>query len=175
VVADQAARPLCFSPDGAWLAWVQKDQTIHVRDMASASNHDLPGARSAFNTYALDFLSDSRRLTWINEREAGETWDVVSRQRVGEYGGRDGPAAQNLAGAVSRDGAWSARGGRTITLWDVDSGRQLLALPEEQSRVYALAWSPDRRRLAVGTADGGVALWSIPAIRAELARLGLDW
>jgi WD40 repeat protein len=172
-LTDQAAGQVCFSPDGRRLAWVQRDQAVRVHDLAAGREIDLPGARSAFNTYALDFFPDGR-LCWINERGGGEVWDVAAGRRAATFGGQEG-AARSLAGALSRDGAWSAQGGRLIALWDVPSGRQLFALPEEPSKVYALAWAPDRQQLAVGTSDGGLALWSIPAIRAELTRLGLEW
>ena len=45
----------------------------------------------------------------------------------------------------------------------------------QSSPVIALAWSPNRSYLAVGSADGGLALWDLPAVRSKLARLGLDW
>jgi WD40 repeat protein len=51
----------------------------------------------------------------------------------------------------------------------------LVALPRENSPVIALAWSPNRSYLAVGSADGGLALWDMPAVRSQLAGLGLDW
>jgi tetratricopeptide (TPR) repeat protein len=38
-----------------------------------------------------------------------------------------------------------------------------------------IAWSPDRERLAVGLADGGLAIWNVPKIKDQLARIGLAW
>src|SRR5262249_5355820 len=68
-----------------------------------------------------------------------------------------------------------AVGNRAISLWDAQTGRLLLALPRENSPVIALAWSPNRDYLAVGSADGGLALWNLPAVRSKVAGVGLDW
>jgi WD40 repeat protein len=175
VVTNRPAGSVCFSPEGAWLAWVEEDRTVHVRDLAGGGSRTLAAARSTGEPYGLAFLPDGRRLIGISELGVSELWDVATGQPAGALADGGTAAAHNPTGALSPDGAWWARGRRTITLWDVVSGRRLLALPEEQSGVYALAWSPDGARLAVGTADGGLAVWSLPAIRVELARLGLDW
>jgi WD40 repeat protein len=38
-----------------------------------------------------------------------------------------------------------------------------------------MAWSPDGHELAIGSADGSVAIWNIPSIRAQLTQIGLNW
>jgi hypothetical protein len=76
--------------------------------------------------------------------------------------------------ALSSDDKWLAVSG-AITIWDMRRRELLLALPEEQSTNWSLAWSPDRQRLAAGFSDGSLVLWNIPRIRAQLAQIGLDW
>jgi WD40 repeat protein len=88
---------------------------------------------------------------------------------------RSGTSTWSTITALSPDGAWYAVANRAISLWDAQTGRLLLALPRENSQVIALAWSPNRSYLAVGSADGGLALWDLPAVRSQLAGLGLDW
>jgi WD40 repeat protein len=41
--------------------------------------------------------------------------------------------------------------------------------------VYCLAWSPNGEQLAAGTADGGLVVWNLPRVRAQLAAIGLGW
>jgi WD40 repeat protein len=41
--------------------------------------------------------------------------------------------------------------------------------------VTALAFSPDGATLASGSLQGTLKLWNLPALRRELAKLGLDW
>jgi hypothetical protein len=39
----------------------------------------------------------------------------------------------------------------------------------------ALAWSSNSELLAIGSADGGLVVWNLPVLRAQLAQIGLDW
>jgi WD40 repeat protein len=78
--------------------------------------------------------------------------------------------------ALSKDGHWLAvESGLAVTVWDTQSKKLLLRLPEGGGAVWSLAWSPNRDLLAVGTSVGGPVIWYIPKIRAQLAELGLDW
>jgi WD40 repeat protein len=55
------------------------------------------------------------------------------------------------------------------------SDRKLLySFRPEQSEVWSLDWSSDGDRLAVGLSDGGLVVWDLPTVEAELARIGLE-
>jgi WD40 repeat protein len=87
----------------------------------------------------------------------------------------EGGVPQSIV-ALSSDGSWfAASWGRAVTVWDTQTRQPLFTLPEERSMPWSLAWNPTRDLLAVGTSDGGLALWNIPEVRTQLARLGLDW
>jgi WD40 repeat protein/serine/threonine protein kinase len=72
------------------------------------------------------------------------------------------PSGERLA-AVGADA-------RTIELYDVTTGTAIVALRGHEAPIFALAYSPDGRRLASGSADGTVRLWD-PAAGEELAVL----
>ena len=38
-----------------------------------------------------------------------------------------------------------------------------------------LTWGAGHDLLAVGSRDGGLVVWNMPALRKQLARYGLDW
>src|SRR5262249_26886305 len=59
---------------------------------------------------------------------------------------------------------------RTINLWDVTSGARIGVLRGHEGAILALAYSPDGRRLASGSADRTVRLWE-PAAGKEVAVL----
>src|SRR5262249_1084984 len=77
--------------------------------------------------------------------------------------------------ALSADGTWLAQTGSSIRIWDLNKKELLLVLPEERSQPWYLAWSPDRKQLAVASSDGSLAIWNMPKIRSQLAEIGLEW
>ena len=78
--------------------------------------------------------------------------------------------------ALSEDGRWAALGlpGQSITVIEVATGKEVFALPTEGSVIWSLAWSADGRQLAVGLADGRVAIWNLEQVRARLAEFGIE-
>jgi WD40 repeat protein len=60
-------------------------------------------------------------------------------------------------------------------VWDTQTQKLLLVIPQERSPIQSLAWSPDKKILVLGFFDGSSALWNIPQVRVQLAELGLDW
>jgi WD40 repeat protein/serine/threonine protein kinase len=177
----EVAGSLCFSPDSRTLAWVERvgyERVVRLWDVDTGLGRVLP-ARPAHWILTLGFAPDGR-LALINDQQEAEWWDVVAGLRVaafgrGEFVQRSGTSTWSTITALSPDGAWYAVANRAISLWDAQTGRLLLALPRENSQVIALAWSPNRSYLAAGSADGGLALWDLPAVRSQLAGLGLDW
>jgi WD40 repeat protein len=175
------AGSLCFSPDSRTLAWIERvghERIVRLWDVSTGLGRVLP-ARPAHWILTLAFGPDGR-LAMINDKQEAEWWDVVAGRRVGAYGRGEleqhsGTSTWSTITALSHDGAWYAVGNRAISLWDAQTGRMLLALPREKSPVIALAWSPNRTYLAVGSADGGLAVWNLSTVRSKLAGLGLDW
>ena len=62
--------------------------------------------------------------------------------------------------AFSPDGSRLVTGGsdRTVRVWDVESGQELLALPGVGEAVTAVAWSRDSHRIYA--LDDAVRVWS---------------
>jgi WD40 repeat protein len=79
-----------------------------------------------------------------------------------------------MRAAHSPDGKWAAAAdGRAVSVCDRPSGAVVFTLPPEEAEVHALTWSPGRQRVAVGLANGGVAVWEVDRVfkRFELLRL----
>jgi len=164
---------LAYSPDGRTVAWVDRDVTVRLFDVPNRQDVPFRGPRLLLGWHNLAFHPDGRHLLFIADTGAAEAWDVSARRR--EYTLGEPGAFQACHVALSPDGRLFA-GDSTASaasIWDTESRRRLFLLPEERSPIWSLAWSSDGATLALGLSDGGLVIWSLPRIRAELARMGL--
>jgi WD40 repeat protein len=176
------ARALCFSPDSKLLAWgegpIGGKQVLHLWDLTTSRECSPPPARIGWLIHGLVFYPDSKQLSVVTPEGASAAWDLSTGRRTFCLGPEKAPVntvPQSVV-ALSSDGSWfAASRGRNVTVWDTQTRQLLFALPEERSMPWSLAWDPSRDLLAVGTADGGLVLWSIPEVRRQLAELNLDW
>jgi WD40 repeat protein len=58
----------------------------------------------------------------------------------------------------------TAGGDKVVRVWDVETGKELAALPCP-GRVAMVAFSPDGKSLAAGSEDGSVRIWVVPAAK----------
>jgi WD40 repeat protein len=158
---------LCISPNSKLLAWVDHDFSVCLWDLAKARELPFPGPPLSTGWHNLAFYPDSDHLTFVAAKGMVETWDTSTARRVSSFGG-DGQQV-----AASPDGRWLANG--DTALWSSQTGSRVFSLPQESGLTWSLALSPDGERLAVGQLDGGVTIWNVPKIQAQLAQIGLAW
>jgi WD40 repeat protein/tRNA A-37 threonylcarbamoyl transferase component Bud32 len=182
-------RHVCFSPDNKLLAWAEGSNkrrgpvTVHVWDLIYSRELPAPQSRLFSSIESLAFFPDSRRLAFFNEDRIVEVWDVIDRQKkfllLGEEREKIAEGTYNSHLSLSPNGRWLAAdsiSGRAVNLWDTQSRKLLLSLPEQQdSTIPCMAWSPDNNLLAVARSDGMLAIWNLESIRLQLGQLGLDW
>ena len=155
-------RHVCFSPNSRLLAWAEgrtKKEgpvTVHVWDLIQSRELPAPSSRLFSSVESLAFFPDSRRLTFFNEGRIIEIWDVIDRQKesllLGEEGQDIAGGTYNSVLSLSPNGCWLATDsipGRAVNVWHTQSQKLLLSLPEQDSSVHRLAWSPDSIKLIV--------------------------
>jgi WD40 repeat protein len=173
---------ISFSPNSNWLAWVEGDwamvkqaHKVHVWDLRRGQHHAVSLAESSYWWEALAFCPNSEHLVLITDEPAIAVWDTVTKQKVHSFGEeqleRRGIVRPRTH--LSADGAWYAVAHHAVTVWDMAAKKLLVTLPAEQ--VASVSWSPNRKLLAVGGADGSLEIWNLPKVNESLAEIGLGW
>ena len=146
------------------------DFSIGLWDLANGREIPFLGP-PMFGWHNLAFYPDSDHLTFCTVSAMVETWDTRTARRVFTVGHGGGGVA------ASSDCRWllTATGPYNESLWSSQTGSRVFSLPQENGAVWARALSPDNECLAFGLADGGLAIWNVPKIQAQLAKIGLAW
>jgi WD40 repeat protein len=172
---------LAFSPDGKLLACSDPDSNLCLWDVEEArprQRWSVP-TNLPHPTGGVAFCADGKQLVCVNGREEGEVREVMSGERLVTLGrlelsGRvNWYMGQGLA--LQPGGSLLAAQFGEVPLWDLGSRRPLFALPPDTGVPLCLAWSPNGNLLAIGSGDGGLVVWNLPALRSQLARIGLEW
>jgi WD40 repeat protein len=168
---------LAIHPDGSDLVFVDRAGRIRVYDLKRGVGPTLLPVPGLGKLLGLHFDRAGKYLRYATaERKIG-TWDWSQRTRA--------DTRQRIEGsttcAVSPDDRWVAvqnhadpRRGKQILIFDLKTEQEVLALPGERAIAWVMHWSPDARRLAVGTADGGVVVWDLEQVRAQLQEFGIS-
>ncbi len=170
-----------FSPDSKLLAWI-RERRIRLWDIDEKQEIDAPTDELVnwWPYQGVSFIADHRIVFAVDVKDdtnVCKIWDINTGQLL-EF-----PiTTQHGSGCTfmhpSPDGRWLATqtpSKTAVDLWDLRRGQQLLTLPERASEVWAIDWSHDGNRLAVGRSDGEIEVWDLPTVRAQLAELKLDW
>jgi WD40 repeat protein/tRNA A-37 threonylcarbamoyl transferase component Bud32 len=159
---------LRFSPDGRWLLMPTVSTVPHAVEIRETTEWRLhmtwkPGSTPSDRFGALKFSPDGRFLAVTVSDESIRILDIPGRRL----------ARSPALGAVrAKELAWVPRthtlcigslDGR-VRFWTMDTD-QMEVLAPEAGNVWAVAFSPDAKTLAVGTQDGVIKLFNFPTRR----------
>jgi WD40 repeat protein len=165
----QPVLALCWSPDGTWIASAGADGTVRVW-------HSTTGfTRVIYRGHAQQVLSLSWSPNgqWIASGSVDMTvqlWDAMSGTPLLIYRGHSA-AVNAVAWAPAVNAIASGSTDATVQVWSVlqpaQAGQSPIVLLDENILIYrghtdqvlTLAWSPDGKCIASGSADATVQVW----------------
>jgi WD40 repeat protein len=168
---------ISISPDGRRIAARGKVTGWHVFELATGRPLPVPPELEADDgltqrrpaevpdrAEAVAFRGDGDVLAWASGARV-TVFDLGRREVLSTFehaGGRSLALAFRPAGdlLVSTSAGDVGDGARNAKLWDARSGAELRTLPWSGGFVWAAAFSPDGRLLAVG-GEGGVTIWGL--------------
>jgi WD40 repeat protein len=165
---------LALDRDFRWIAWVNNNSEIRLWDVAKSNHRELNAPSMNQGWHGLAFFPDGRNLAFISAQGEAECWDVIQNVRSFRLGGPKQFNAPHIA--LSADGKCLAGLSLSdvVNIWDTRQRKDLFSFRPQGSSVWSMAWTPQGSRLAVGLADGQLAIWDIARINAELASIGLS-
>ena len=151
---------VAWSPDARHIAVGGQDSTVHFWVVATGDNLQMSGYPTKVRELSWDATG---RWMATGGGEAICVWDFAGAGPEGSTPIQLEAHTENLAClAYQPRGALLASGGEDglVALWQPSMQQGPLALARHDAAVSQLAWSSDDRRLAVGTAEGSIALYT---------------
>lgn len=149
---------LAWSPDGKYIATGDQDATVHIWIVKSAEDLMMSGYPTKVRELSWDHTS---RWLATGGGVVPCVWDVSGKGPAGTKPLQfEGHEANVTALAFQHAGPILASAGADglVALWQPGKHKRPLAQATHRAAITQIAWSPDDRRLALGTDAGTVAV-----------------
>jgi WD40 repeat protein len=151
-------------------AWgIHRSPQIRYAMAAAAANPEIASISSTTSINTVEFSPAGKILATGDDGGRVRLWDVTTHRQVGHSLNTAGrinsmafsPDGKTLATTVDRGSlAKNSVLSSWMQLWDVATGHQIGHFTSAFS-IYSVAFSPDGKTLAIGSADSRARLWDV--------------
>ncbi len=152
---------VCFSPDGKFLLTASRDKTAKIWDLKAKESV----ATFQNSVYAVGITHDGKYGISVGEDNNVRYWEATDKaKKIGKQvrtSGGHGKAVFRIAYHADAKTPLMATcsADHTVRLWNPLTGAALKTLSGHTDWVYAVALSPDGKRVAAGSWNGEVRVW----------------
>ena len=141
-----------FSPDGKKLCSGSLDETVRIWDVATGKLcATLKGHSEGIRK--VKFSSDGKTVRSTSHDQTIRQWDVGSLKIRSTVSIKQPDGFIAMAFSADNKTLATSDEKRVLTLWDVATGKSKRTIKLEKGNSYALAFSPDGKRLATGVCN----------------------
>lgn len=155
--ASQVVRGIAQSPDGTRIVYGTNDGELSILNAQTGevvSTFDGDAGRAP----SLSFSPDGTKVA-SGSTGGVRLWDVETLQPIREFEGTGGSSIIDLVFSPDGTRLACASAGKTIPVWDTESGEQILDLEGHTDFINCVEFSPDGTRIVSGSSDKTIKLW----------------
>ncbi|VTT98574.1 het-e : HET-E (Fragment) OS=Podospora anserina GN=het-e PE=4 SV=1: WD40: WD40: WD40: WD40: WD40: WD40 [Gemmataceae bacterium] len=146
---------VAFSPDGKTVASAGKDKSVRVWDAATANEIKTLGGHES-EVYSLAYNA-ARALVSCSADKTVRVWDVGKGEAA-----RFGTHAGGVYTAIeSGDRVYVSASDKTVRALDRETGKPVQVFQPHKADAYAVAVSPDGKRVATGGKDRLIRVYAL--------------
>lgn len=152
---------LKFSHNGRILSCGSWDRSVQYHMWEVNSGHEVANFRGEQTGYSEYQVSQDSGLIATNGNKQILLWDTFAGKLRHAI---DFPVGFISGFAFSPNNKYLVSSGRSVTIWDTDTGNEIIKLYDVEHRTSKMTFSPDGEILVGGDYDGKLILWNFNQI-----------